>query len=352
MTSTISNYSALIDTAFPIPGVDNDTQGFRNNFININKSFDVASSEITGLQTSQKDVLSRLNEATIVGDSFAAVIASTVTTIVINSLTNKSPDIVTPTVQDWYENTITNEISDLQSQITGNNNTLQTQITTNTNNIVTLTSATDIALSTATTAWNIAVAVASDFDSITATVTSLEGQVVAIETTATEAWDMAISVGDTVADNVIAIADLQSTSTTLWSSMYVGAGSVIQSINTLTTKSNTLDARSVNTGTWIGQVQASVNGILSTYATVTNTATSAWNSINGVGGLNTAVAGLQSFITTATTWAVGAPGTSKGQAGDRPGMIYANSNYIYICYGYYTGADIWARVASSSTWTA
>lgn len=352
MTSTISNYSALIDTAFPVPGVDNDTQGFRNNFININKSFDVAGSEITSLQTSQKDVLTRLNEATVVGDNYAAVIASTVTTIVINSLTNQAPDIVTPTVQAWYNNTITNDLSDLQTQITTNNNDLQIQINTNTNDIVALTSATNIAISSSSYAWDVSVAVAQEINTLTNDVSVLQGQMTSVVNTATEVWDNLIDLGNTVGDNVVAIGSLESTSTNLWNSMYVGAGSVIQSINTLTSKTNTLDARSVNTGTWIGQVQASVNGILGTYATVTNTATSAWNSINGAGGLNSSVAGLQAFVTTATTWAVGAPGTSKGQAGDRPGMIYANSNYIYICYGYYTGADIWARVASSSTWTS
>lgn len=352
MTSTITQYSTLIDTTFPVPGADNDTQGFRNNFININKSFDTASFEISGLQTSQKDVLTRLNAATVVGDDYAATIASTVTTIVINSLTNLSPDIVTPTVEAWYVNTITNDISNLQTQITDNNSDLQTQITTNTNDIIVLTSATNGVVATATNAWNIAVNVAQSNAALAQGLIDQQAQITVVENTATVAWDGLFEIVPTVDDNVTKIVELQSTATTLWSSMYVGAGSVIQSINTLTTKSNTLDARSVNTGTWIGQVQSSVNGILSTYATVTNTATSAWNSINGVGGINSSISGLQAFVTTATTWAVGAPGSSKGQAGDRPGMIYANSNYIFVCYGFYTGADIWARVASSSTWTA
>lgn len=352
MTSTISNYSALIDTTFPIPGVDNDTQGFRNNFININKSFNVAISEITSLQTSQKDVLTRVNDATVVGDNYAAVIASTVTTIVINSLTNKSPDIVTPTVKSWYDNTITNDLSNLQTQISTNTNNLQLQINANTVDIDALFTATNTAISTSTYAWNAANEIVVDVNSLTNDVLVLQGQMTAVNTTATEAWDDVKTLTDGVADITIAVGALQSTSTTLWNSMYVGVGSVVQSINTLTTKTNTLDTRSTNTGTWIAQVQSSVNGILGTYSTVTNTATSAWSSINGPGGLNSVVSGLQSFVNTATTWAVGAPGSSKGQVGDRPGLIYANSNYIYICYGYYTGADIWTRTATSSTWTA
>lgn len=50
MTSTVTNYSNNIDTAYPVAGVDNDTQGFRDNFTNIKNSLRVASAEITDLQ--------------------------------------------------------------------------------------------------------------------------------------------------------------------------------------------------------------------------------------------------------------------------------------------------------------
>lgn len=39
-----------IDTTFPIAGQDNDTQGFRTNYINIQNNFSTAASEITALQ--------------------------------------------------------------------------------------------------------------------------------------------------------------------------------------------------------------------------------------------------------------------------------------------------------------
>jgi hypothetical protein len=39
-----------INTTYPIAGQDNDTQGFRTNFTNIQNNFTVASSEITALQ--------------------------------------------------------------------------------------------------------------------------------------------------------------------------------------------------------------------------------------------------------------------------------------------------------------
>jgi len=40
-----------IDTTFPIAGQDNDTQGFRTNYINIRNNFTTAAQEITTLQT-------------------------------------------------------------------------------------------------------------------------------------------------------------------------------------------------------------------------------------------------------------------------------------------------------------
>lgn len=51
MSSTITNYSSLININFPQPGKDNDTQEFRNNFSNIQNAFAVAGNEITDLQT-------------------------------------------------------------------------------------------------------------------------------------------------------------------------------------------------------------------------------------------------------------------------------------------------------------
>jgi hypothetical protein len=47
-----SNINASnIDTTFPIAGQDNDTQGFRTNYINIKNNFVTAATEITALQS-------------------------------------------------------------------------------------------------------------------------------------------------------------------------------------------------------------------------------------------------------------------------------------------------------------
>lgn len=39
-----------LDAAYPVPGIDNDSQGFRDNFSNIKDNLDFAKSEITDLQ--------------------------------------------------------------------------------------------------------------------------------------------------------------------------------------------------------------------------------------------------------------------------------------------------------------
>ena len=52
MASTITNVSRNIDISYPLPGVDNDPQGFRSNFTSIKNSLQIASDEISRLQSS------------------------------------------------------------------------------------------------------------------------------------------------------------------------------------------------------------------------------------------------------------------------------------------------------------
>lgn len=50
MASTVTNYSNQINTNYPVPGIDNDTQGFRDNFSRIASAFDTVGKEITDIQ--------------------------------------------------------------------------------------------------------------------------------------------------------------------------------------------------------------------------------------------------------------------------------------------------------------
>ena len=61
MASTITNFSSVIDAQFPVPGQDNDTQGFRNNFSNIRDSLGAAAAEITDLQVTNIGIINSLN---------------------------------------------------------------------------------------------------------------------------------------------------------------------------------------------------------------------------------------------------------------------------------------------------
>jgi len=55
VASTITNYSDDININFPIPGVDNDSQGFRTNFAKVQSALAVASTEISDLQLTTSD---------------------------------------------------------------------------------------------------------------------------------------------------------------------------------------------------------------------------------------------------------------------------------------------------------
>lgn len=49
MSSTVTNFSNNINVLYPVPGVDNDTQGFRDNFASIKNALQLAAQELTQL---------------------------------------------------------------------------------------------------------------------------------------------------------------------------------------------------------------------------------------------------------------------------------------------------------------
>lgn len=61
MASTITNFSNAINVNYPIPGQDNDSQGFRTNFSKIQSALTVAGGEITELQVNSVN-LNSLND--------------------------------------------------------------------------------------------------------------------------------------------------------------------------------------------------------------------------------------------------------------------------------------------------
>jgi chorismate synthase len=80
MTSTVTQYSSLIDETFPVAGQTNNTQGFRNNFAAIKNAFTATSNEINNLQI-------QINTVATTSSIFATTIATTVTNTVLASIT-------------------------------------------------------------------------------------------------------------------------------------------------------------------------------------------------------------------------------------------------------------------------
>ena len=81
MASTITNFSSIVDVRFPVPGQDNDTQGFRNNFGNLVSALDAAATEITDLQITNLGIINQINSITTPED----IVASTVLTSVLTA---------------------------------------------------------------------------------------------------------------------------------------------------------------------------------------------------------------------------------------------------------------------------
>jgi hypothetical protein len=62
MSSTLTTYSNNINTTYPYPGVDNDTQGFRDNFANIKNALNTAAGEIGNLLQGSVKTTDNLND--------------------------------------------------------------------------------------------------------------------------------------------------------------------------------------------------------------------------------------------------------------------------------------------------
>ena len=88
MASSITTTN--IDVTFPVPGVDNDTQGFRTNFGAIVSALETAKSEISNLDIEQIGIINRLdnfsNPVTFRGTEVTA-------TVITSETINNSGDI-------------------------------------------------------------------------------------------------------------------------------------------------------------------------------------------------------------------------------------------------------------------
>lgn len=92
MTSNVTDNSNSINTNYPIPGVDNDTQGFRDNFTNIKTSLATAASEITALQLNSVNV-SEANDFGFVGTVYRPILDSVSNKLTTHADQNTSFDV-------------------------------------------------------------------------------------------------------------------------------------------------------------------------------------------------------------------------------------------------------------------
>jgi hypothetical protein len=85
MTSTVTNYSNSINPLYPTPGVDNDTQGFRDNFANIKNALTTAAGEIGYLQNSTAKLNTGTNDFNYRASIYRGVLVGTGDTSYNNS---------------------------------------------------------------------------------------------------------------------------------------------------------------------------------------------------------------------------------------------------------------------------
>ena len=93
MSSTVTNYSNNINVLYPVPGVDNDTQGFRDNFANIKNALQAASEELTYLELNTAKLNTSTNDYNYSGEIFRAPFRASGDVAPIEQLVNSSTNI-------------------------------------------------------------------------------------------------------------------------------------------------------------------------------------------------------------------------------------------------------------------
>jgi hypothetical protein len=331
MTSAITTTN--IDIQFPIPGQDNDTQGFRNNFGEIKSALDTAASEISDIQAIQEGIISNIAE--------------------LSDPTKINADIVTATV--------------INSGFIVNTGTFT--------NGGTLTSVNLVATNTISASGDITTTGRFVGDGSSLTNITVTG----ILSTSTQ---QAITQVGTLSNITMRFNDgTHGTTATL--AVYDSAF-LIQNVSNVVLTSTTAST----TATWQNWGGAPVSGdkynslLLNTvsgieightfkfYATETrthvvlglSTITNIVNiplvdasdiSNNGVDPGSTVLTFNSGRLLNTTSYAHTRPATSKGRAGDKKGMIFAASDFIYVCYADFTNgaSDIWSRSATTAaTW--
>lgn len=137
MSSTVTNYSNKINPTYPVPGVDNDTQGFRDNFANIKNALQAAAQELSYLDLNTAKLNTGTNDYNYGIIERAALKASGFTVGEVDELLPDSTTSIifssghyhsfavegnkTLAVTNWPENLYSSVLFEIRSNTTGSN---------------------------------------------------------------------------------------------------------------------------------------------------------------------------------------------------------------------------------------
>ena len=134
------------------------------------------------------------------------------------------------------------------------------------------------------------------------------------------------------------------------------ANSTFSTVANASSQQTTIDGFDANIGTIVGITIPALDANL---GTVVGTTIPALDANVGLQSINPVFTGQSLSITNGnvrafggntTVYASGAPSSSIGSAGDVAGRVFADSSYIYICYGNYDGSiNIWTRTPNTTT---
>lgn len=340
MASTATAFIDNIDTTFPVPGVDNDTQGFRDNYITIKSGLTALANEVTDLMTNPLAEVTALNTLTQLDVSGIATISQ----LIVNGIDITPASNGTFTVVDLSSTNFTaDDITTPQVTLTPTGSGTTNGTVTLVDKRILLNNVESITLSDET------VTVTTQLQSWGGNSGNL------FYSTLTLATVTGIAVGYKF--------KLYSTETSIHS---------VLTINTLT---NTITTDpfdpgsipdSVVTGSDVVFTKANFVGIYSGRAPV---------NLKGAPGDKKGMffgddsyqyvcvqdhaddnADIWKYYPNATgfcKFVSAPPSTSKGGPGDKKGHVYANSSYIFVCVADYVAGveDIWCRTATALTWS-
>jgi hypothetical protein len=341
MTSTVTNFSQQINTNYPIPGVDNDTQGFRDNFINIKQALNVAANEITEI----KFASTRQENITAVG---------TLTNLSIENDLNIGPANIK------YSNNglIFSGISNLTIETTATISAVLSNWSGNIGPIGTLSTLTFISID--------GINIGDTFklwpgETGTHIVNNLN---LANKTVTTNPFSPIDALNAGVGDGSSVIFNIGVPYGSLYYAGFEPAtpagrvgdrkGGIFATEDKIYISTKDYDTSNI----WVSTPSNSlVSSLQSAVSSLQSTSSSL---ISSVGNLQSSVSSLQSTVSTLSAtinllqeskFRSTEPFSSSGAPGDRKGMIYANTTTFFVCFQDYVGSTspIWLRFTGGAT---